>query len=236
MKKRIALLMALALVIVSIGAGALASGEYLGTMTVVNCDSWVTLRSRPSTHADTVSRVPKGASVEVYACNSEFYECYYLGMHGYILTAYLSGGGGGGMDYLGTRYIVNCDEFVTLRARPSTSSAAITRVARGQKVEAYYYNGTFCYCRYKNMEGYILSKYLGRSSGGGGRSRGDYLGTKKVGNCDSWVTLRARPSTHSDTVSRVPKGAKVEAYYYNGEFAECYYLGLHGYILTTYLK
>ena len=90
MKKRIALLMALALLIVSIGAGALASGTYLGTMTVVNCDSWVTLRAKPSTSAGTVSRVPKGAKVEAYYYNSQFAECYYLGLHGYILTAYLN--------------------------------------------------------------------------------------------------------------------------------------------------
>ena len=55
-------------------------------------------------------------------------------------------------------------------------------------------------------------------------------------NCNAGVTLRSRPSTSAGTVTRVHLGAYVEAYYYNTEFAECYYLGMHGYILTAYLN
>jgi hypothetical protein len=139
--------------------------------------------------------------------------------------------------YLGTMYVVNCNEFVTLRAKPSTSAASITKVAKGQAVEAWSYNGSFCYCTYRGMSGYILSQYLGSyPSGGGSYPSGGYMGTKRVVNCNSWVTLRSRPSTSAGTVTRVPLGAYVEAYYYNTEFAECYYLGMHGYILTAYLN
>ena len=239
MLKRIALLLTAALLMAALGTAALAKGEYLGTLTVVNCSNWVTLRSRASTSSDSVTKVPLGAKVEAYYYNSQFTECYYRGMHGYILSTYLSDGSSGSAssrssDYLGKKKIINCKEFVTLRKKPSTSSATVTKVARGQVVDAYYYNGTFCRCFYNGLEGYILSEYLGDAGSSSG-SRGGYMGEMTIVNCDSWVTLRARPSTSADTVTRVPWGASVEAYHYNSQFAECYYKGMHGYILLDYL-
>lgn len=232
MKKTIAILLALA---VLLSVSALARGKYLGELTVVNCSDWVTLREYASTSADSVAKVPLGARVEAYYFDSQFTECYYRGRHGYILSTYLSDGSSGSQSssssgYLGKRTIVNCNEFVTLRKYASTSAPTVTKVAKGQEVDAYYYDGRFCRCFYNGLEGYILSEYLG-----GGGSEGDYLGTMRIVNCDDWVTLRSRPSTDAGTVTRVPWGEKVEAYYYNGTFAECYYRGMHGYILTRYL-
>ena len=63
--------------------------NFMGSMRIVNCDSWVTLRSEPSTHASTVTRVPLGEYVQAYKYNDKFMECYYNGMHGYILKNYL---------------------------------------------------------------------------------------------------------------------------------------------------
>ena len=64
MKKFIALLMIFATLMT---AAAFAKGAYLGTMTVVNCKNWVTLRESASTSADTVIRgildVPENFSV-----------------------------------------------------------------------------------------------------------------------------------------------------------------------------
>ena len=229
MKKHISVILALILILSCLAPCALARGQYLGYQTVVNCDNWVTLRRSASTSAASVAKVPLGATVEVYAYNSQFAECYYLGMHGYILTAYLSGGDD---DYMGEMYVVNCNEFVTLRKHPSTSAASVTKVAKGQKVDAYYYNSTFARCTYRGMEGYILLEYLSSSPAS---TRGSYMGTMTVTNCDSWVTLRSAPSTKAGTVTRVPRGDTVEAYRYDGQFAECYYSGLHGYILLKYL-
>ena len=238
MNRRIALLLAVAMAALCLCPAALAWGRSLGTLKVVNCDSWVTLREYPSTNAPAVDRVPKGAKVEAYYYDSEFTECYYLGQHGYILSTYLSNGSSGSSagdsSYLGKKTIVNCREFVTLREYASTSAPAVTRVAKGQQVDAYYYNGTFCRCYYNGLEGYILSEFLS-GSGGGSHSSGSYMGTMRIVNCDSWVTLRSGPSTKAGTVTRVPRGEKVEAYYYNQQFAECYYLGMHGYILMHHL-
>lgn len=65
-------------------------GEPLGTLRVINCESWVSLRSYPSTSAERITRVYKGETVQAYWYNYHFAECYYYGMHGYILLDYLS--------------------------------------------------------------------------------------------------------------------------------------------------
>lgn len=227
--KKLSVILALALMLAMLAPCAMAKGTYLGYLEVVNCKSYVTLRSKASTSASAVAKVPLGATVEAYSYNGQFYECYYLGLHGYILSEYLSDGSS---DYLGTRYVVNCNEYVTLRRYASTSAPSVTHVPKGAKVDAYYYDGTFCLCYYNGKEGYILSKYLGKSKSS---SAGSYLGKKTIVNCDSWVTLRSEPSTSASTVTRVPWGATVEAYSYNSKFAECTYKGLHGYILLKYL-
>ena len=242
--KKLSLLLVLAFILGSVSVPALARGSYLGYMRVVNCDSWVSLRSYASTAASRVAQVPLGAYVEAYYYNSEFTECYYNGWHGYILSTYLTGNNtssaaSSSSSYLGKKYIVNCKEFVTLRSSPSTSASAVTRVALGEEVDAYYYNGTFSKCYYNGLSGYILSKYLGDSYyyvPTYTYSVGDFLGNATVVNCQNWVTLRSAPSTKAGSVTKVPLGACVSAYYYNSEFTECFYNGMHGYILSTYLS
>ena len=173
MKKIIALIMIAALMLTGV---ALAKGAYLGTMTVVNCKNWVTLRAKPSTSADTVVRIPYGENVDAYYYNDRFTECYYRGIHGYILSSYLSDGYARDYqryeygdsteqnadydNFLGSLRVVNCKSWVTLRARPSTTSSTVARIPLGEYVEAYKYNDQFYECYYDGMHGYVLRKYL----------------------------------------------------------------------------
>lgn len=214
---------------------AMARGRYLGELEVVNCRSYVTLREYASTSAPAVTTVPLGATVEAYYYNSRFTECTYRGRHGYILSSYLSEGSDS--DYLGKRYVVNCREYVTLRRHPSTSASAVTRVYLGEQVEAYYYDGTFCRCYYDGREGYILSKYLGKSRRED-PTRGDFIGELKVYNCDDWVSLREYPSTSAGRAAKVPYGEIVSAYDCPGnrDFYFCEWKGREGFILRDYLR
>ena len=62
------------------------------TMTVYNCDQWVSLREKASASATRLARVPLGARVTgcVYS-GYEWVYCKYGGMWGYIQAAYLYG-------------------------------------------------------------------------------------------------------------------------------------------------
>ena len=94
-------------------APARLRGTYLGYATVVNCNEWVTLRSSPSARTSSVCKVPLGASVEAYYYNSEFSECYYLDLHGYILNSYLSTSSGGWSrgEYMGVMEVAFCEKL-----------------------------------------------------------------------------------------------------------------------------
>ena len=161
--KKLSLICAFVFLLTCLAPAALARGTYLGYATVINCNEWVTLRSSASTKASSVCKVPLGASVEAYYYNSEFSECYYLGLHGYILNAYLSTSSSPSPwrgEYLGMMRVSFCNEWVTLRSQPSTSAATVTRVPLGDYVEAYYYNSEFAECYYSGLHGYILMRYL----------------------------------------------------------------------------
>ena len=243
MKKRAFVSLLLIVVLIACSMPALASypGEYLGTLQVVNCKEWVTLREYASTKAGTVTRIPLGAYVYGYYYNTEFTECWYNGMHGYVLSTYLSGYYSSGSvagysGYMGKMMVVNVNEFVTLRSYASTKAPAVTRVSKGQVVDAYYYDSTWAHCYYNGMEGYILLKYLSGSYYSGYSSTGSYLGAKQVVKCDEWVSLRATPSTSAQRLAYVPKGAYVDAYTYDNRWYYCCYNGQYGYILAYYLK
>ena len=258
MKKYLSMALVLSLLLCVLVPAAFARGNYLGSVQVINCKSWVTLREYASTGAPAVTTVPLGAYVEAYYYNSQFTECYYNGAHGYILSTYLSNGSNGtqsssSSSYLGKKYIVNCNEFVTLRQSPSTSASTVTKVAKGQQVDAYYYNGTFCRCFYNGLEGYILAQYLGDEPYGGTPLAPNYnpgqpagansyylpgepMGTMRVVNCREWVSMRDYASTSAPRIATVPLGATVTATWYNYQFAECEYNGITGYILLSYLS
>ena len=65
-------------------------GYFMGTLTVINCEEWVSLREDPSTFARRLAEVPKWAEVDAYYYNDNWYACYYEGEYGYILADYLT--------------------------------------------------------------------------------------------------------------------------------------------------
>lgn len=60
----------------------------------------------------------------------------------------------------GDMVVVNCDEWVSLRARPDTGSERLAKVPLGATVTDAVRSGDFYYCEYGNDAGYILAKYL----------------------------------------------------------------------------
>ena len=64
--------------------------DYIGTMRVVNCKEWVSLREKASQNTDRLVKVPLGELV--YDCYKDvkgFVYCQYQGTYGYILNKYL---------------------------------------------------------------------------------------------------------------------------------------------------
>jgi len=72
------------------GVRGVATSNYLGNLTVVNCEEWVSLRAQPSTSAERMKKVPLYATVtDGYDVGNGFVYCQYAGTAGFILAEYL---------------------------------------------------------------------------------------------------------------------------------------------------
>ena len=159
MKKTLALVLALLLLTM---AGASATTLYI--------TGKVSLRTGPGLDYDSQASYGKGDELEFLGdveTDERGVDWYYVSApdgYGWIssksstFTAPKSGG-----EHLGTRYVINCDNWVSLRAKPSTSAERVARVPKGAAVDAYTYNSTFTECDYNGAHGYILNEYLGKT-------------------------------------------------------------------------
>lgn len=125
--------------------------------------------------------------------------------------------------------VVNCNESITLRPGPSTTSGEICQIPLGAEVE--FVSGAsagFLRIRYQGQEGYSMGEYLMASGP-------DYPKLQVV-NCNESITLRPGPSTDSGEICQIPLGALVEfvSGAENGFYAIAYN-GQEGYSLSSYL-
>ena len=130
--------------------------------------------------------------------------------------------------------VVNCDEWVSLRAADSTSSKQLAKVPLGATVtDCTYVSDDFVHCCYGGQWGFILAGYLSEESG----SIGEYLGDMIIVDCNAWVSLRAQPSTSASRLSTIPLGAIVtNCTRASGGFIYCEYQWMSGYVLAEYLE
>ena len=151
-----------------------------------------------------------------------------------ILTLLCSAAGGLAATYA-PRQINHCNEYVTLRARPSGSAKALKQVILGEVVMATPYNGEFSYCCYNGTFGYIKNRYLSASV------HPYSPGVFYVANCKEWISLRAMPVSDGAVLARVPLGATFDAIYYAdgsydpNAFAYVRYKGRYGWVLWRYV-
>ena len=221
-------------------------------MQVVKCSDYVSLRKEPSTSSERLIKVHLGELV--YDCEpatGDFVKCSWEGKTGYILAKYLKT-----TDYtmndniMPNQMVYNCDEYVSLRKSPDSSSERLVKVPKGAIVTGCVsYLGNWVLCEYKGHKGYVLSKYL---------KKADYTvkptptpvptptPTPKVYpalpyymqvvNCNEYVSLRKTASSSSTVLAKVPLGEVVEGcVQVNDKYVSCEYNGQYGYILIQYL-
>lgn len=57
-----------------------------------------------------------------------------------------------------------------------------------------------------------------------------------IAYCDEWVSLRSQPSKSAERLMKIPLGAEVGVIPSAGEFYQCKYLGMTGFVLAEYVK
>lgn len=128
----------------------------------------------------------------------------------------------------GNLHVVGCEEWISLRSVPSMMEGEVlAQIPLGQLVRHIddYDNPEFAHVSYKGIEGYALWMYLSHRAT-----------IYKVARCEEWISLRAAPSTDSDTIARIPLGAYV-IFVKNStnDFWYVNYRGNLGYVINKYL-
>ncbi len=160
-----------------------AGESFPGNQMVVNCSEWVSLREGPDPSSKQLAKVPLGTIVTACVAYYDSYICCeYKGQRGYISTSYLkaanynvssqdakvvSASEGKYPAINGPMTVVNCEEWVSLREKASTSAARLARVPLGAQVtNCVQVSDTFIYCCYNGLWGYIQVSYLSGGSAG----------------------------------------------------------------------
>lgn len=256
MKKLLAALLCAILILTAFPVSASYEDMVTEVMCVVNCKEWVSLREKPDTSSKRLKKVHLGELVsDCIEAKDGFIYCEFDGKYGYIKSDYLypteftlSDG------ILKNQMVVKCEEWVSLRKEPNTSSERLKKVPLGAIVtRCVTWNGNYVYCEYKGARGYIQTKYL---------KDADYTatptptvkptvtptatpvmtypsinGSMVVVNCLEWVSLRAMPSSNSAQLKQVPLNAVVEnCVQVNDKYIFCSYEGAYGYININYLE
>lgn len=216
------------------------------TMYVVNCNNWISLRKLPSTSATRLKEIPLGASCSfIEEASNGFYKVIYNGTTGYALAQYLTtdksaiatSSAPTTEKSQGTLWVVNCDEWISLRSSASTSASRIAKIPLGASCE---YLGSasngFYRVRYNGTTGYALSQYLSSQKSYSFESAPSTT-TLRVVNCDEWISLRSSASTSASRLAKIPLGATCEylSSASNG-FYKVRYNGTTGYALSQYLS
>lgn len=141
-------------------AGYWPASEYSGTMFVHGCRVSVTLRQSPSTKSAELMQIPRDAEVWCEPYSDTFARVLYRGVWGYVLTEYLDFEIEG--DTWNYWWVVNCNEWVSLRSAPNSNAGVLARVPLGARVLADYEGVTngFRQAEYNGYTGWIKVQYL----------------------------------------------------------------------------
>ena len=132
-----------------------------------------------------------------------------------------------------TAYVVGCEEWISLRSRPSTSAAALRHIPLCSSLTYHGEVGNgFCQVTYNGVTGYVLRRYIDFME------PQDAVCDLRVVRCKQSITLRSEPSTKAAEITQIPLGARVTMLYWKDhpDFYLVNYNGLTGYALKSYLQ
>ena len=119
------------------------------------------LRQGASTSAKRITTIPKGKSIEIVDKSiSGWYKVVYNGTTGYVSSDYVSIGGATNTPSTSKSYGTTTDNL-NLRKGASTSSARITTIKKGSKIEILDKSNSSWYkVKYNGKTGYVSSQYV----------------------------------------------------------------------------
>ena len=200
----------------------------------------VALRVAPDSTADIITGLSQGTAVTVHAA----YDDWYLVTCG-ILNGYVQKDGlqiGSAVDgvivsptVLACYGTVKSSNSLNLRAQASTSASVLAQIPSGTVLPIISVSGNWGYTQYGCQSGYVSMSYITRSdSYSGNAGDGDASGAEVT--AEGGTPLRMSASQSGYTVLTVPQGALVKIKHDDGAWAQVYYGGYTGYVLSAAIR
>ena len=127
-------------------------------------------------------------------------------------------------------WYARCEEFISLRTRPDTSAAVITRIPVGGEFTLLGYTGDFSMVEFQGNVGYVLTSYTEPVTDRNLLA----VPYEWIPNCEEYITLRA--NTQGDYPGKIPRGEGLTLLDWTAEYALVDYEGQRGYVLSSYIR
>jgi hypothetical protein len=183
---------------------------------ITNCNSYVNFRKSASATSTKLGTLNKNAAVTVLGESNGFYQISSAsGATGYVAKTYVaygtppSSGGTTSSATSGTGTIVNCNVDVNFRSKASSSSTKLGVLKKGETVTVLGKSGSFYQVKNSaGTTGYVSTKYVSITSGGGGGTAVGYSEIKvepgkSVPNSTIKTAFDAAKSANIDTVGYI---------------------------------
>lgn len=128
-------------------------------MRIGNCSQYVTMREQPSTNSKEITKIDKDELVlRVSTAENGFFQVYYNGEMGYVLSKYLLGAT---LNDGAVQYVTNCSSFISHRNAPSTKASRFQKIPLNAQVIGFgqVFNDME-YVYYEGKYGFASSSYL----------------------------------------------------------------------------
>ena len=211
---------------------------------IANCNSYVNFRAAASTSSTILGKLYKGAAVSILGTEGSFYKVIADGKTGYVATAYVSVTGTtpttptSPTTPTATTGVVGntSSSYVPLRRTASSTSSRLVNVKVGTTVTILGTSGSFYQVKVSSRTGYMETKYINVSGGGGG-SGDSTTGTPGViANCNSYVNFRATASASGTLLGTLKKGTALTILGTQGSYTKVIASGKTGYVSSTYVS
>ena len=135
---------------------------------------------------------------------------------------------------MGDMTVVNCDQWISMREEPDTSSDRLTKIPLGAVVtDCYQVSSEFILGTYNGFTGYILAEYLTEVAETPAETEVEMPETtgQDMTVYGTDANLYAEANLNANVLTGLPTGATLtNCHIYNAEFVYCEYLGMIGYV------
>lgn len=220
-------------------------------VTIPSGSGTVNLRETPSTAAKILATLSNGTQVTVTSSDGSWCSVVTAdGTRGYIMAGYITYGESNAPSVSetptpspepdadvadGIEAIVHTvSTSLNLRQEPSTQSAVLAAIPRGESIMVTNRGATWSAVRYGSLNGYVKTEYLRFPSD---EETGDsVIAYATVTTVSGSLNIRKQPSLGSAVLMQIPRNARIGILQKLDGWCKVTYAGIDGYVMSSYIS